>query len=274
MCTRVNTVVGKVGLIGLGHLGRSLVRAMLKNGLAAENLLLAHRGGANAAAAVRGLGLEACAVPAERLVEMSDTVILAVRPQDALSLPIGRFRAGTLVVSAMAGLSAELLSSALGVQVQRMMCSGPDTIDGGFGVSSFCAEPAAEKAIEKLLRLCGLDILQVSSEAELDAFTVGICIPALTRATGCSRSVRAAITGMSRDYPVYASLGRWLRASAPQACTEPGRVATRGGVAEIMISRLNSGASLEAALRTGIERGREIAAEVSCDIDAAARRAG
>ncbi|MDL2263458.1 NAD(P)-binding domain-containing protein [Synergistaceae bacterium OttesenSCG-928-I11] len=260
-----------IGILGLGHLGASLAFAALKNGIAAKNLYVSHRGSNASVQAAAKLGLTARVVRAEQLTASADIVVLAVRPQDALALAPFRAKPGTVVASCMAGLQTDFLSSAFGFGTRRIMCSGPGTIKMGIGTATLYPHDAAVCA---LLRRIGFDVFPSSSDEELDSFTVGICIPALIRALRIPRGdVAAAMEAMRRDYPIYGPLAGWLD-KLPSDVEEPGNVATKGGVTETMLRRLADGASLESALRSGIARGRAIANEVASEAATAMKKAG
>lgn len=260
-----------IGILGLGHLGASLAYAALKNGIAAKNLYVSHRGGKASVRAAAKLGLTARVVPTEQLAASVDVVILAVRPQDALALVPFRTKPGAVVASCMAGLRTDFLSPAFGFGVRRIMCSGPGTIKAGIGAATLYPHDAAVCA---LLRRIGFDVFPSSGDEELDSFTVGICIPALIRTLRIPRGdVDVAMEAMQRDYPIYGLLAEWLNELPPDV-EEPNHVATKGGVTETMLRRLSDGASLESALRSGIERGRTIANEVSVEAATAMKKAG
>ncbi|MDR1915377.1 MAG: NAD(P)-binding domain-containing protein [Synergistaceae bacterium] len=263
-----------IGIIGFGHLGSSLAESLVKNGFPSERLLISHRGREATRARAFELGLGGCLADNDELIERSDAVILGIRPQDVLSLPVSSLRSDALVVSCMAGLPSELLQSLLGVNVRRFMCSGPDTILEGRGISAMCRVDEEDKRIRRLLAMMGLEVLDVSSEEELDSFTVGICIPAMLLNMRIPRAeVLSAMDSMEKIYPVYGSLRHWIAEVTPEDAAKDSEqylenVCTKGGVTEAMTVSLREGAAFEAALHRGIERGREITCDVMRKIDA------
>jgi pyrroline-5-carboxylate reductase len=171
----------------------------------------------------------------------------------------------------MAGLPSALLGELAGRDVRRIMCSGPDTILNGTGVAAMYPR---DEEVARLLSDFGTKILPVSSEEELDSFTVGICIPAMLLNTSTDRrDYLAAMENMERDYPVYGPLRLWVDEVASPGDT-PGdaileNVCTKGGITEAMTKTLRDGAGFEAALRRGVERGREITREITKNIESA-----
>jgi pyrroline-5-carboxylate reductase len=204
------------------------------------------------------------------LARRADIVVLGVRPQDILSLTGPRFRGDALVVSCIAGLPGGLLRRVLGVDVRRIMCSGPDSISDGMGIATMY--PALDK-VRRLLAAMGLDVLDVSSEEELDSFTVGICVPALLLNSGVP--MEEAISSMARverTHPVYGALRRWVESVTPERSAVNGgryldNVCTKGGVTEAMMALLGKGASFEDALNGGMARGRQITDDIRRKIE-------
>jgi pyrroline-5-carboxylate reductase len=214
------------------------------------------------------LGFGECLTDSCHLMSNADVIIVAIRPQDALALPRSGVKRAALVISFMAGLPIDLLEMVFGQGAKRMMCSGPDTILSGRGVAA--AYPADDRAID-VVRMMGMRAMSVGSEEELDSFTVGICIPPiLLNIAVREEEVLGGMKKMESRYPVYGQLSDWMRdvmRESPKdrdACLE--NVSTKGGISEAMTSALKSGSTFEAALSHGMERGREITAEVRKNI--------
>jgi pyrroline-5-carboxylate reductase len=264
-----------IGIVGFGHLGHSLAVPLARNGFPKERLMISH--GASAATRERAisLGFADCVTDTAALMDCADVAIIAVRPQDALSLPANS-REKRLLVSCMAGLPIDLLRIIFKGEVARMMCSGPDTILAGNGVAT--SYPAGGP-LDGLLSLMGMRTLSVASEEELDAFTVGICIPAMLQNTSLSDDdVSDGINSMKSRYPVYGPLEEWIREVTPERRGDESanlrNVSTKGGVTEAMMKALGEGASFAEALRRGMERGREISDEIRKNVLEALRLAG
>lgn len=254
-----------IGVVGFGHLGRSLCVPLVQNGFPKDRLCISHKGSAPTREAAMRLGLGDCLTDTESLVGRVDVTIIATRPQDALMLPVSAIKPGSLVISCMAGLPIDLLSVILGGGVRRMMCSGPDTILAGRGVAAMFPSDGATR---KIMEMIGLSAMNVGSEEELDSFTVGICIPAILSNLHVPRSaVEEAMSAMEERYPVYAALRPWImdtmrrhEADDKGACLE--NVSTKGGITEAMITSLRSGSTFKEALAKGMERGREMTSEI------------
>ncbi len=152
-----------IGILGVGHLGKILVEALLAAG--ERDLLLSPRGKAADLAARHGLRL--AADTAELLT--ADVVILAVRPKDAVAAVAGLpWRAGQKIASACAGVKVASLAAVLpaGVSVHRIM---PLT------AAAQAASPTtlfpADADLERLLSAFG-PVLPLGSEAEFETATI------------------------------------------------------------------------------------------------------
>jgi pyrroline-5-carboxylate reductase len=153
-----------LGILGVGHLGAILVEALLAAGQ--RDLLLSPRGKAAALAERHGLTL---APDAAALVAGSETVLLAVRPKDAVAAVAGLpWRAGQRLVSACAGVKLQALAEVLppGVSLHRIM---PLTA-AAQGASPTTLYPA-DPVVEALLAAFG-PVLSLGSEAEFETATV------------------------------------------------------------------------------------------------------
>lgn len=104
---------GRIGILGVGHLGGALVRGYLAAGLAPDRLLLSPRGSETGA-----LEAERRVSVAESnadLIARSDVVLLCVRPPQAVEAVTGLpWRKGHVLVSTCAGSTIAKLRAAAG----------------------------------------------------------------------------------------------------------------------------------------------------------------
>lgn len=264
-----NKLTGKtIGIIGFGHLGASLALPLAKN-FAKGSLLISCRGSESTIARANALGLGQCLTDTESLLSASDIIFVACRPQDLLSLPAAAVKDGALVVSCMAGLPLSLLSRFFSGKVVRMMCSGPDTIENGLGIA--VTWPRNDLA-EDVIRLMGIELYSVGFEEELDSFTVGICIPPiLLNVSRSEEEITDALDKMRSLFPVYGTLDGWIKKTAvaqgaAMQSSSLENVKTKGGISEAMMLSLKSGGTFQEALARGLERGREITADIRRNI--------
>lgn len=158
------------GIIGVGHLGKIMVEALLAAGHAPESLLLSPRGKAADLAQHHGLTL---GEDNASVVAQADLVILAVRPKDAVGAITGLlWRAGQKLVSVCAGVLVGQLAAVLppGVAVHRVM---PLT------AAAQAASPTtlfpADAEVASLLAAFG-PVLPLRSEAEFETATVSAAV--------------------------------------------------------------------------------------------------
>lgn len=145
------------GFIGAGRMASALVRGMLRSGAAAPGAIAAcdpdpkARGELAAAAGI-------ATFPAGgEVVEISDVVVLAVKPQNmgqALSAIAQVIDDRRLVISVAAGITLATIESELGrtKRIARVMSNTPALI--GAGASAYCLGSGARETDEGLVRSC------------------------------------------------------------------------------------------------------------------------
>lgn len=253
----------RVGILGCGRLGRAIAHALVAGGLEKRNLFLSYRGNPETYEALRADGLADCLTDNRTMLSRAGIVLIAIRPQELPSLRGLKVPDGTLAVSCMAGVSGSALAKALRADMCRVMFSGPDTLLSGTGVAA--AYPGHWE-IKLLFRAIRVEPVRIAEEADLDAFTAGVCLSAATLAAGSPDKQRRAIERIGADYPLLRTLYDWAVKNRPDFITDAEkdnyirRMITKGGVTEAIINSLNGGAPLDTALRAGIARVRELAA--------------
>ncbi|MEG1799386.1 MAG: NAD(P)-binding domain-containing protein [Synergistaceae bacterium] len=262
----VNT---KIGVVGFGHLGSSIVKALLDGGFSKANLMISYRGSSSTYEKAVAMGVESSLRDTSSLMQSADIVILAAKPQDFSSISSNSVKPNALIMSFMAAIPFDILKKTFGCRVCRAMCSGPETITAGHGVSVLY--PEAERA-KDVLSLAGITLLSISAERELDAFTVGICIPPILMNIEVQEEKRTeALSEMAKSYPVYTELTKWIeRELAPnvseaESCLE--NVSTKGGISEAMTIRLRADGNFAAALERGMVRCLEICRDICSAIE-------
>ena len=102
----------KIGFVGLGNMGQAIIQALISsNTLNAEQILVHNRTQGKMQKMVDRLGVKPFDTP-EELIEESDVVILATKPQDLLDLlePLGSvFHQEKVVISLAAGIQLRTL---------------------------------------------------------------------------------------------------------------------------------------------------------------------
>lgn len=160
--------------IGGGNMAGSLIGGLLQAGVDASAIRVAEPLAARATELRQRFGVTV-ASDAGEIVDGADLVVLAVKPQQALSAMQGlRLADATVVLSIVAGLRLPRLQQSLGTALYyvRSMPNTPALY--GCGISGLYAPPqtpeAARQRAEQVLRAGGTTCW-VDSEAALDAVT-------------------------------------------------------------------------------------------------------
>jgi len=254
-----------IGVVGLGHLGSSIVNSVLNKGFPVKNLLISYRGNHKTYLKAVEMRVAQCLTRTENLMTDSDIVILAARPQDFSTIAEIPIREESLLISFMAAIQLNILEEKFGCSVCRAMCSGPETISAGRGAAViFPYMPEAADLIE----LAGIKKFSISEEDEIDAFTAGICVPPILANISVSDEERNnALAVMSGRFPVYGDLSRWIERELlcgqyDDKSESLRNVSTKGGISEAMITSLTNGSSFATAMDHGIRRCFEIRSEI------------
>lgn len=255
----------KVGIIGCGHLGMAIAETLVKRGVEKGNLLLTHRDSVQTRKKIEECQLGACLATNRDIAMKCGLLLITVKPQDLASLDKNMFSSKTVVASCMAGVPRNSLIRLFGPEVRRMMFSGPDTIVAGTGIAT--VYPGHER-LEALLSCMGLTQVPISSEDDIDVFTAGVCLPAAIVKITDPETRQDAMKKIGKEYPLLADVYAWAEKNAPGSLTATEaeeyikKMVTKGGVTEAILTGLNAGATLDVALRMGIERTKEISEEI------------
>lgn len=258
-----------IGIIGCGHLGRTLANELVSHGLPKEKLMISYGGSASTLESIKRAGLFQNISNNERICRKSNIIFIAVRPQAIEELKKLSFpgNANALVVSCMAGISSASLKNALGIDVIRMMPSGPDTIKEG---NCIVAVYPRNDFLANILSGLGLKFYELRDEEMMHAFTVGVCLPAALLVAGkigmSELDTAQASKIIGKEYPDFEEIYRWAVDVLPDFDSDDEReeylrrTSTKGGITEAIVDSLNSGSTFTAALRKGISRSKEISA--------------
>ncbi len=164
----------KVGFIGAGKMASAIASGLIKNGIFETRCLAAADNNAGARSRFEGITGIACSADNASLVETSDVVVLAVKPQvaGAVLQPLQGMFAGKLLVSIAAGLPIDQLSRWIrSTRIVRVMPNTPAVVGRGASVMS-CGNTAtaADAAfVRSMLEAVGL--VHELPEETMDAVT-------------------------------------------------------------------------------------------------------
>lgn len=257
-----------IGIIGCGHLGRTLAEGLIDHGLPRERLMISYGGSASTLDRIRKAGLLENISDNAEICKNSNIIFITVRPQSIERLKGLSFSKEAIVVSCMAGVSSTMLERVLGVNITRIMPSGPDTIKEGKGIVAI--HPRSDILMDILPRI-GLRVFELPDEEMMHAFTVGVCLPAALlaaegKALNEAENEAGSAEAIEKEYPGFREIYLWAKGVLPNFDSDEKRqeyikkMSTKGGITEAIIDSLNSGNTFLEALRVGISRSREISA--------------
>ena len=258
---------GPLGIIGAGHLGSALALQLLRHGIVPNRLALSTSGSEAARVRLREAGLERCIASNEAIAAACPYVFVTLRPRDWATVKTLRFAPRAMIASTIAGIPAKTLEEITGRRCFHVMPSGPDTILAGMGI---CSIFPSDPAVIGILADMGMRVVPLDSEEDTQAFTAAVCLPAVeVVARSAGVSLDAQWRDLEREFPRLAETFRWARTVAPVLSDEPARrayverMATKGGITEVIVGSFRSGQSLVQSLRNGIARCAEIAADAA-----------
>jgi pyrroline-5-carboxylate reductase len=166
----------KIGFLGAGNMAQAMIRGLIEGGIPAKNIYATNRSPGK----LHKLAEQYQISPMENngeLVDLCDIVILAVKPQDALTAlePIGRsFDEQKILISVAAGLRMEVLERFThGARLARAMPNTPSLI--GRGVIGYLVNDDEDRAladtVDDLFAPLG-KLIKVNDEDQFEALMV------------------------------------------------------------------------------------------------------
>ena len=273
----------RIGFLGGGHMGRALVAALLRQGVAPDRLIVGEPDPARRATLAAEFGIEVTDDNAAVAASV-DLLVLAVKPQDmtAVLQPLQTVlaRRRPLLVSIAAGLTVARLRHAAAptsdpgagaaLSVVRAMPNRPAML--GLGATGLYAPPevsAADRARAETLLSAAGTVAWIEDESLMDAvtavsgsgpayfFRLAEALAAAGRAQGLPAEIADRLAAAT-----LAGAGA-LAAADPDLAALRASVTSRGGTTAAALAQFDAdgldrtvGRAVEAAVR----RGRELAA--------------
>ena len=165
----------KITFLGGGNMANALIGGMLKQGMAATDIVVVDPGGDARARLAAAYGI-ACFESADALGGAGDLLVLAVKPQQMKEAvaPLGGKLGNAVVISIAAGLDLPTLSRFLGGhrKIVRCMPNTPALI--GAGITGLCSLPEVtddeRAAADRILSAVGSTVW-IADEGKMDGVT-------------------------------------------------------------------------------------------------------
>ncbi|WP_406696044.1 pyrroline-5-carboxylate reductase [Singulisphaera sp. Ch08] len=273
-----NTTPLRWGFIGAGKMATALIRGMLRAGIATPETIFA----SDPIEAARTLLADETGITSratnEQVVQDSDVLILAVKPQsmsEVLQMLRGSVTSDHLLISIAAGVSLGTLAAGLGAdrRLARVMPNTPALV--GAGAAGYCLGAGARESDDGIVRSCleSVGLAFRVPESLLDAVTglsgsgpafVYVMIEALSDGgvrVGLPRDVATALAAQT-----VLGAARMVLETGLHTGTLKDQVTSPGGTTIAGLHALERG-SIRAALIDAVEaatkRSSELAAQVA-----------
>jgi pyrroline-5-carboxylate reductase len=168
-------IMDKIGIIGLGNMGEAIVKALIGHGLKKETLFFSETKKERAIYIEKEYGLK-CAKKLSELVQKTDYIVLAIKPQDAGEVihAIAPFlNDKKVIISIMAGITISNMLSFFGKPVKIMRIMPNICVKVGEGMMGITLNRAIGKEestrVQEILSPLG-QFVEVSEEL-MDAVT-------------------------------------------------------------------------------------------------------
>lgn len=273
----------RIGFLGGGHMGRALVAALLRQGVAPDRLIVGEPDPARRATLAAEFGIEVTDDNAAVAASV-DLLVLAVKPQDmtAVLQPLQTVlaRRRPLLVSIAAGLTVARLRHAAAptsdpgagaaLSVVRAMPNRPAML--GLGATGLYAPPevsAADRARAETLLSAAGTVAWIEDESLMDAvtavsgsgpayfFRLAEALAAAGRAQGLPAEIADRLAAAT-----LAGAGA-LAAADPDLAALRASVTSRGGTTAAALAQFDADGldrTVGRAVEAAVQRGRELAA--------------
>lgn len=260
-----NSLVNEtIGIIGAGHLGRTLAETLVEHGFPKDRLMISFGGKLSTLERINKAGLGGNIAENKEICQKSTVIFIAIKPQSLKELKNLPFAGNSLVVSCMAGISLASLKETLDVNVFRIMTSGPSTIKEKKGIAAVYPQ---NETLADILSFMGLRVHELENEEIMHVFTVGVCLPAailITDKRGLSIELNHAVEVIEKEHTGFRDIFIWAENVLPDFDSDAEQtkyidsMCTKGGITEEIVNSLNSGNTVLDSLRRGIARSKEI----------------
>lgn len=235
----------KIGIIGAGNIGQSLIIKLLEKGYPEENIKLTYRGSIFTFEKIYDNNLVDMISDNSRIVEESDIIILSLPPQSFKQIGEFGLDEDKLVISFMAGIPIDDIKKQTGSDnVVRIMPTGPDTI---LNSNAIAGVYPSDDTVCELMDLLDIEYHVLDNEEDMKYMTIIGCLPAVY----CSHDYESdenkeAVRRLSQEFPLFEELSYKASLLVPTENKDEfiKKVSTPGGVTQKILLSLESGKSI------------------------------
>lgn len=235
----------KIGIIGAGNIGQSLIIKLLEKGYPEENIKLTYRGSIFTFEKIYDNNLVDMISDNSRIVEESDIIILSLPPQSFKQIGEFGLDEDKLVISFMAGIPIDDIKKQTGSDnVVRIMPTGPDTI---LNSNAIAGVYPSDDTVCELMDLLDIEYHVLDNEDDMKYMTIIGCLPAVY----CSHDYESdenkeAVRRLSQEFPLFEELSYKASLLVPTENKDEfiKKVSTPGGVTQKILLSLESGKSI------------------------------
>ena len=235
----------KIGILGAGNIGQSLIIKLLEKGYPKENIKLTYRGSIFTFEKIYDNNLVDMISDNSRLVEESDVIIISVPPQAFKQIGEFGITDDKLIISFMAGVTIDEIKKQTGSDnVVRIMPTGPDTILDSTAIAGVYPDRGD---VFELLNLLDIDYSILESEEDMKYMTLIGCMPAVYAKYDYDLPEnRDAIDKLSEEFSLFAKLSKKASLLVPTENKDEfiERVSTPGGVTQKILTSISEGNSI------------------------------
>jgi len=233
-------IVQSIGFVGTGAITEAMVRGLLLEPACVSQIVISPRNAEVAARLDREFSAVRIAADNQAVVDGSDVVVLAIRPQIAKDVIESlRFREGQTVISVVAATERASLLDWIGADVHLVQAIPLPFVAERQGVTAiFPPDPLAARLFDRLGRAVPCD-----SRKEYDLLAAGSALMSTYFGILESASIWLSENGLQKDKaraylaPLFESLARRANASdAENFATLGDEFATKGGLNEQVLA--------------------------------------
>ncbi|MDO5851443.1 MAG: NAD(P)-binding domain-containing protein [Methanobacteriaceae archaeon] len=248
-------ITEKIGIIGTGHLGLSIIQKLLEKGYNKNNLLLTHKNNPKTIKKLKQLKLTENITTNQILINNSDILILTIPPQNFHELDKLIFEKSKIIISFMASITnKQIQEQTKQKKIIRVLPTGPDTILNETAIAGLYPP---NKKVEQLLKTLKIEYYPIQNDTEMNIMTIAACLPAAYSIINPQeKENKKAIQKFAKQFKYLPEISLKAEKIVPETNQEEyiKKMSTPGGITEEIVNSLKQNDSLYIALEKGLRR--------------------